>query len=140
MKFRFDGYNHLVRLEKGELLMAELTKLIKEEKITGAWVSGLGAAIWAELGYYDLENKQYKWKRLDQLLEITSLQGNIAWNDSEPVIHIHGTFSDEEHRAIGGHIKELEVGGTCELLLHRWYQPDLKRRDDPNTGLTLLDL
>lgn len=141
MKYRFDGYNWLVRLEKGELLVEQLTKLVREEDIKGAWVSGLGAAQWAELGFYDLDSQKYKWKKLDQLLEITGLQGNVAWNDGEPALHIHGSFSDREMRTFGGHVKELQVGGTCEVLLHRWYEHEgLRRVQDDKAGLRLLDI
>jgi uncharacterized protein len=144
MKYKFDGYNWLVRLERGELLVEQLTQLAKDENITGAWLSGLGAAEWAELGFYNLHSKAYSWKRFDQLMEITSLQGNVAWSagqqKGEPVIHLHGTFSDENMQAFGGHVKELKVGGTCEILLHRWYEGKLQRSRDSETGLELLNI
>lgn len=141
MTYQYDGYNWLVKLKKGELLIESLTKLVQDEHIKGAWVAGLGAAMGAELGYYELETQQYHWKKLEEELEITSLQGNVAWRDGEPVLHIHGTFSRKDMSAVGGHVKELTVGGTCEILLHRWYETDgLSRSLDEETGLTLLDV
>lgn len=140
MTFKFDGYNWLARLQKGELLVDQLTKLIQEQNITGAWISGLGAAMWAELGFYDLGKKQYAWKKIGGPIEITSLQGNIAWQDDKPVLHIHGSFSDHEMRAYGGHLKELQVAGACEILLHRWYKEGLSRALDEDTGLNLLNI
>jgi len=127
MTYFFDGFNYLVRLEKGDLLVQQLTELVKQEKIKGAWISGLGGALWAELGFYQLETKEYEWKRLEKLLEITSLQGNVAWADSEPMLHVHGAFSDQNMQAFGGHVKELAVAGTCEVFLH------LMQRDQPLT-------
>lgn len=140
MTFRFDGFNHIVRLQRGELLIESLTKLVKEQNIGGAWVSGLGAARNAEVGYYELDKKEYVYKKLEGLLEVASLQGNIAWDGREPAIHLHGVFSDKDMRAFGGHVKELEVGGTLELLLHRWYQDKLLRFRDDDSGLKLLNL
>lgn len=140
MKYKFDGYNWIVRLEKGEKLADNLLNLIRQENIGGAWLSGLGAAQSVELGYYDLAAKQYHWKTVDQLMEITSLQGNVAWDGDEPVLHIHGTFSDENMVAHGGHVNDLVVGGTCEILLHRWYDGKLARSQDEDPGLKLLDL
>ena len=141
MKYRFDGYNWLVRFDRGEKLVEGLVELVKDENIRGAWISGLGAAEGAELGFYNLDTQAYEWKKLDQLLEITSLQGNVAWEGNEPILHVHGTFSDHSLQAFGGHVKELQVGGTCEVLLHRWYEQDgLKRSEDAETGLKLLDL
>jgi uncharacterized protein len=173
MTYKFDGYNWLVRFDRGDLLVEQLTKLVKSENIRGAWVSGLGGAQWAELGFYDLNKKAYHWKRFDQLMEITSIQGNVAWDGEptppkhggsknvtwqaassgatgseptnglrrpgEPILHMHATLSDETMQAYGGHIKELQVGATCEILLHRWYDSQgLKRAKDSETGLKLL--
>jgi uncharacterized protein len=140
MKYQFDGYNWLVRLEKGELLVNSLTQLVRHEHITGAWLSGLGGAQWVELHFYDLPAKQYHWKKLDHLLEIDNLQGNVAWEGDEPALHIHGTFSDAEMNAYAGHVKELEVAATCEILLHRWYKEGLTRTFSEEVGLKLLDL
>lgn len=138
MNYIFDGYNYTVTLERGELLIASLMKIIKDRDIHSAWINGLGGATWVQLGFYDLEAKQYSWKRFDQLLEITSIQGNIAWQDNEPVIHTHGTFSSSDYNAIGGHIKELQVGGTCELHLHTIFGNKLHRLNDRKSGLDLL--
>ena len=141
MTYRFDGYNWLVRLQKGEKLVESITKLIQDKDIKGAWISGLGGALLAELGFYNLETKEYQWHVFDELMEITSLQGNVAWSDDQPMLHIHGTFTKADFSAIGGHVKELTVGGTCEVLLHRWYEEDgLTRSLDEETGLTLLNV
>lgn len=141
MTFRFDGFNYVVRLEKGELLVESLTQLVKDEQITGAWLSGLGAALWAELGYYDLDSQEYIWKRIDQTVEITGLHGNVAWLDDEPKLHMHGSFSDRDMRALGGHVKELAVGGTCEVFLHMMQgQQKLRRVHDDTVGLPLLNV
>ncbi|MDB5163663.1 MAG: hypothetical protein JWS12_280 [Candidatus Saccharibacteria bacterium] len=102
---------------------------------------GLGAARWAEIGTYNLETKDYKWQKLDGPLEIISLQGNVAWEGDEPVLHIHGTFSDDKLQTYGGHIKELEISATCEIFMHHWWGEDrLTRLPDDETGLKLLDL
>jgi hypothetical protein len=140
IKSGHDGYNWLVRLNKGDLLVSSLIEFAREQQIRGAWVSGVGGALWAELGFYDLEQKQYHWQKLDQPLEITSLQGNLTLTANGPALHIHGTFSDKNMQAFGGHVKELAVAGTCEILLHRWYKDALTRSFDDEVGLQLLDL
>lgn len=140
MNYQYDGFNWLIRLKKGELLVENLVKFARKEKIKGGWISGIGGALWAEVAYYDLQAKGYEWKRLDKALEVTSLQGNIAWDNKEPTVHIHATFSDTNMQSIGGHLKELQVGGTCEIFLHNWFQDNLTRLHDDETGLKLLDL
>lgn len=140
MVYSFDGYNWVVRFDKGDLLIKGLEELARKENITGAWVSGLGAALSAELAFYNLETKRYQFKKFSKTMEITSLQGNLAWQDNQPALHLHGSFSDEGMNAFGGHIKELEVAGTCEVLLHRWYGDKLERNPDENTGLSTLQV
>lgn len=140
MQSRFDGYNHIIRLDKGELLIDSLSKWAIEKGVAGGWISGIGAARWVELGYYDLKKQNYNWKKIKDLVEIDSLQGNLAWIDDTPAIHLHATFSDSKMRTTGGHVKELEVGGTCEVFVHATFGPQLTRFLNKDTGLKLLDL
>lgn len=140
MKFRFDGYNYIVRLEKGEQLVSSLVKLIKEQKIPTCWINGLGGAERAEIGFYNLETQEYEWRKVNEPLEIVSLQGNITWAANEPSLHIHGAFSKRDGNTVSGHVKEVIISGTCELFLHRWYGENLTKKVDPDIGLKLLDL
>jgi uncharacterized protein len=95
MTYQFDGYNYIVRLERGEPLVEKLTAFVIDQHIAGGWVSAIGGVEWVELGYYHIDTKKYEWRRFDQVLEITSLQGTIAWVDDAPALHLHGSFSDE---------------------------------------------
>lgn len=140
MKVRPDSYNGLVRLNKGEELIASLNQIVQEQNLPSCWVSGLGGAASATIGFYDLETKQYQWQEITEPMEITNLTGNLAWQEGEPIWHIHGTFSKKDMTAIGGHIKQLVVSGTCEILLHKWYADKLIRAEDTDTGLKLLDV
>lgn len=140
MIYKTDGYNWLVRLDRGELLIDTLTRLFKENDLPSVWLSGIGGAAWAELAFYNLDSQKYRINKINKLLEITSLQGNAAWEGDQPLLHIHGTFADERMHGLGGHINELEVAGTCEILLHRWYGDQLNRIKDQDTGLKLLDI
>lgn len=140
MTYRFDGYNYLVRLNKGELLVESLTKFATETQLGGAWVSGVGGALWAEIGFYDLPNQRYQFQKVERLLEITALQGNLSLKEGEPAFHLHGTFSDDHLQAIGGHVKELCVAGTCEIYVHTIFGEPLTRTPNDEVGLPLLNL
>lgn len=137
MKTYADGNIHLVVLKKGEKLFESLARFVKENDIKSAWFNGFGAAMEVELGYYDLSNQKYEWKKFDGPLEITDLQGNIAQKDGKPAFHAHGSFSDDSYNVIGGHIKRLVVAGTCELLITP-LNLNLTRELDEEVGLDLL--
>jgi predicted DNA-binding protein with PD1-like motif len=141
MKYLFDGFNYFVRFDKGEQLLAGLVQFASENKLDGAWLSIIGGALEMELGFYELETKTYQWQKFTGLYEIVSLQGNLAiGEDGQPIFHLHGVFSDSKYQTIGGHVKELVVGGTCEVFVHCSDGKTLNRKHDPQTGLNLLDL
>lgn len=140
MNHVFDGFNDVIRLQKGERLMGCLEKFVQENELPGAWVSGLGGASDLTLGFYDLDKKEYQWQMFDGLREVVSLTGNISFDeDGRPVFHLHGVFGDRQFQTIGGHVKDLTAGATLELFIHRTYKP-LRRKADGDTGLELLDL
>ncbi len=141
MKYRFDGYNWFGVLEKGEELVSSLNDFVKKEKVKGGWIFAIGACSEVEAGYYSLETKDYRFQKYRQNMEILNIQGNISWNAGEPAIHLHGTFSGEDGKAFGGHVKSLTVSATCEVFIHDWFGKDrIERKFDKSIGLKLLDL
>lgn len=139
MNYRRTQNDILIRLSRGEKLIENLNLVATREKLPAAWLQGLGGTESAELGFYDLETKEYRWRTFPDLMEITSLQGNLAWVDDTPKWHVHVTLSGRDYGAIGGHVKELVVGGTCEIRLCA-FDTSLVRRHDEAIGLDLLDL
>ena len=105
----------------------------------GGFITGIGAVLEAELGYYDLPSKRYAWKKFSNTQEIVSLTGSISTSENKLNLHAHIVLSDEHYQAHGGHLKEATVGGTCEILLRR-FDTKLQRQYDKETGLNLLDL
>lgn len=127
----------ILTLARHENLFDELEDYAKRHNLGGAWLSGLGGAEVVELGFYDLASKQYLWQRYEKALEIVSLTGNLAWVDQKPFWHIHGVFSDKDMSTVAGHVKFLQVGLTCEILLTPLEQSYGRKHDD-ETGLKLL--
>jgi len=124
-------------LERGEELHASLTECAKTTGLKSAWLSGLGGAMRATLGFYDIETKSYAWKDYAEPLEILSLSGNLSLVDDAPFWHIHGVFSRRDSIALGGHIKEMVIGLTGELRITP-ISTDMRRTLDDETGLKLL--
>lgn len=140
MTHSFDGYNYLVRLAIGERLSEVLEQFFAESKIEGGWVSGVGTASEVQLGFYELNAKDYKWRTVGRTMEIASLAGNIARDDQGKMMyHLHGVFASSDYTTTGGHVKDLIAAATVELFIHRSHQP-MHRRNDEATGLQLLDL
>ena len=140
MTYTFDEYNYVIKLRKGEHLAPALEQFCDETGTTGGWLSGLGGAQQVTLGYYDLDRKQYEWKTFDGLREAVSLTGNLAADEQgKMMFHLHGVFGDRDFQTIGGHVKDLVVGATLELFVHRTWKP-LARKTDPEVGLQTLDI
>lgn len=139
MTYQFDSYNYLVRLQKGETLVSALNELAQKEQLKSAWLQGMGAAQTVVLGYYDLPNQKYLWHEIDELAEITSLSGNLAWVDGEPYWHMHGVFGGKDYQSRSGHVKDLTAGATVEIFVHP-FRKQLTRSHDDETGLNLLDI
>lgn len=140
MKYSFDGFNYLMRLDQGEKLLESIERFAAETKLEGAWVNGLGGSLQATLGFYDLDKKEYDWREFEGLREVVSLTGNLARDENgELVVHLHAVLSDREFRTVAGHLKDLTAGATLELFIHRAYQP-IRRKFDEKTGLKVLDV
>lgn len=139
MKTKQISQGWLVRLEKGELLVGALLNACTDHNVQSGWLQGIGAVSELELGFYDLEHKEYHWKKFNQLLEITSIQGNISQLDGVLTLHLHGNFSDQNYQVFGGHVKEAVIGGTGEFIIAP-FDDELSRSHSDEIGLNLLDL
>ena len=137
MKELANSNGTIIVIQRGEEVISRITNYAREYSLKAAWVSGLGGAGTVTLGFYDIETKSYQWKAFDTPLEILNLTGNLATADGQPFWHVHGTFGGRDYQAIGGHVKELVVGLTCELLVTPLDNP-LTRAFDEETGLKLL--
>ena len=130
--------HHFIVLKKGQEIFEEITEFCRKHQINSAYFSMIGAVSQAEIGFYDLEKKQYYFKKFNEDLEICTATGNISLFEGSPMIHAHGTFSDKEMAATGGHIKSAKTAGTCEIFLVPLNRK-LVRKHDPNTGLNLIE-
>lgn len=141
MKYAYDGFNYILRLDKNESLSAMLQQFAAETQTKGAWMSGIGTATELTIGAYRPESQDYKWQTFKKQFEIISLQGNLSTNqDGKPFFHLHGSFGDSDFGVIGGHLQDLKVLVTLEMFIHRTDGLPLRRKLDDKTGIQLLDL
>jgi predicted DNA-binding protein with PD1-like motif len=134
------GEGHLVRLERGEKVIASLRRFAKRYRIGFAAFRAIGTLDQVTLGYYDSDSQAYRNQALDEAVEVLNLSGNISRGaDGEHIVHAHVTVGGPDYTALGGHVVEATVGPTLELVVDTW-PTSVQRRHDPDTGLDLWDL
>lgn len=117
MKTFESGNTVLVVLEIGEDINAALETLAAQYNNRFATISGIGACDYVELNFYDVHNKKYDMKVLDEDVELISLMGNLTLKEGKPFAHIHGTFGDSNYQTWSGHVSKAIVSVTAEITV-----------------------
>jgi predicted DNA-binding protein with PD1-like motif len=138
MRFRKAGGAYIVRLDAGERIIESLTALCADEGIQAASITGVGTCVQAELGSLDWETKAHRPRKFEDHGEIAALVGNVSVQDGRPVVHLHATLADAECRAFCGHLHEAVIKATGEIIITP-LPGELRRKNDPDTGLNLID-
>lgn len=132
------NFNRIIqgRLFKGDEIISEITKILKEKSINSGLISGIGAVSKAKIGYYDQKTRQYMSKEFCEPMEILSLKGNVSLKDGEPFAHVHIILSKEDYTTIGGHLFEAVVF-AFEFEIIELHGKSYERGYDEDTGLFL---
>ena len=127
----------MVRLEKGEDVHEAFTRLMREKKIGGGSVLGIGTITDVTLGYYDLEKREYLKEHFAGEYELINLTGNLSHADGQPLLHAHVVLSGADMKAFAGHLFAGIIAVTGEFAVTvadtKW-----QRAFDKETGLKLL--
>lgn len=137
MQYTTKEKTHIIKLEKGENVMETLTTYCKEHKIKNGYFRGIGAVEYVKCGYYALDEKTYHFTEYNALYEVVSATGNVMLKDDEPFIHLHAVFTDTTNQAFGGHVEEMRVGVTLEIILEE-LDTSISREYDEEIGLFLI--
>ena len=127
----------LIRCDIGDEIVACLKAFAAENKIYSGTILGIGSIKDPELGYYDIEKKEYIKKQFEGDYELLSLAGNFSRLGNEIVLHCHVSVSDAQFHVIGGHLFHAQVAVTTEFYI-RPGGVELNRGLDDITGLNLL--
>ncbi|MEC9488226.1 MAG: PPC domain-containing DNA-binding protein [Halanaerobium sp.] len=117
MEYRRFNDKYILRLERGEEIVAALQEFCQQEEIELGWVQGIGAVGQATIGLFETAKKEYHSIQLQGDHEITSLCGNISTMDGEVYLHLHITLADDEYRLRGGHLSSAVISATGELVV-----------------------
>ena len=129
----------VVRLERGEELVASLAKLAKEEKIFSAWVRGTGSLAWVELTRHDQRRRRAEPpQRFDGPCDLLSLEGSLSRGGAGgPLLHVTlSRRTDNGVDVLGGQLLGAEVF-AIELTIECFDDVRLERAMDDATGLAL---
>ena len=138
MQIIFDSKEKsIARIDKGEECLSVLKSLAKERNKSFTFTI-IGACSMVELGFYHPKTKEYSSKEFNaDSIEILSVNGTVAWFESEPLIHAHGVFSDDKYETFGGHVARMIISLTGETAIE-WLSEKILKKYDEETGLKLL--
>ncbi len=136
MEYRRFGKNYVVRLDKGEEVIASVKKLCQKEGITLGTIAGLGATNKVTIGLFNPETKVYQQMDLSGPMEITALLGNISIMKGEVYLHCHINVCNAQMQVFGGHLNECFISATGELQI-TVLEGRVEREKDEEIGLNL---
>jgi uncharacterized protein len=133
-----DGRWALV-FDKGDDPVAELERFAREQRLTAASLTGIGAFEEVVLGFFDRDRRDYDEIPIRQQVEVLSLAGDVAVEGDGPRVHVHVVVGKRDGSAHGGHLLRGRVWPTLEVVLTE-SPAELRTAHDPETGLALIDL
>lgn len=140
MQYKKIDANHiLVRLFRGEEIMASLLKVAEEAEISFAMIQGLGAVDEAVLGLYDVTTKEYTETALHGVFEVISLTGSLDKMDGKHYGHVHIALGTTAGKTYGGHMVSGRIGITGEIVL-TLLGGEVNRIRDEELGINVWDL
>lgn len=138
MEYKQFANKYILRLDRGEEIVASLKTFCEKEKISLGSISGLGAVNKAVIGLFNCEEKKYYKTDLSGDFEITSLLGNISTMDGEIYLHLHIALGDDKYNVKGGHLNSAVISGTGELIIEK-FDGSVDRSFSEEIGLNLYD-
>lgn len=130
----------VVVFDTGEEVVSALLRFARDQELTAAHLTAIGAFRRVTLGFFDPATREYKRIPIEEQVELLSLVGNIARNDNgEPKLHAHVVVGKSDGTAHGGHLLEASVRPTMEIVVMESSQ-HLRRRMRDDVGAALLDL
>ncbi len=132
-----NSWHEILRFDGGDDVVAGVLEFAEKQKIESGWVYAIGSSKEVELGFYDLDKKEYLKKVFSEPLELLNAEGNLASMNDKRILHWHGVFGRADYSTIGGHIHNMTANATVEVFIHKLNE-HIKREHDVDTGLNLL--
>lgn len=138
MEYRKYGDTFYIRMDRGDEIIEKILMVCKEEGIHSCTFNGIGGCGKAEIQTFIPETGTFEMRRLEGMLELVSLNGNVITDENgEYYHHTHAVFAykvGEDHRVAAGHMKSIMVSYTAEIELRLVVDGEIKRKYDSETG------
>jgi predicted DNA-binding protein with PD1-like motif len=130
--------NYAIILAKGDEVMSGLTDFARQNKVTSASFTAIGAFSHATVAWFDDARKEFRLIPIKQQVELVSMIGDIALVNDQPAVHTHVAVASSDGTVRGGHVINAFVFPTLELFMTVYPTP-LHKESDKATGLKLID-
>jgi predicted DNA-binding protein with PD1-like motif len=130
--------NYAIVLAKGDEVMSGLTDFARQNKVTSASFTAIGAFSHTTVAWFDDGRKEFKLVPIKEQVELVSMIGDIALSGDRPAVHTHVTVASSDGTVRGGHLINAYVFPTLELFM-TVYPTALHKQLDEATGLMLID-
>lgn len=134
MDYRKFGSKVVLRVDRGEEVVASMKKVCEELGIKAASAMGIGAADQITVGSYDTVKQEYTSQEFKGEYEIVNMTGTITNMGDELYLHFHITLTDHHMHAVGGHLNSAIISGTGEIVMDI-IDGHIDRSFDSNVGL-----
>ncbi|HEX2830591.1 MAG TPA: PPC domain-containing DNA-binding protein [Burkholderiales bacterium] len=123
--------------DTGDEAVSTLTRFARDQNLSAARFTAIGAFSDVVLGYFDWAKKDYERIPVAEQVEVIALLGDIALKGTEPQVHAHVVVGLRDGTTRGGHLLEAHVRPTLEVMLTE-APAHLRRVHDAETGLALI--
>ena len=122
----------------GDEILSGLKEFAQQYAVKSAHFTAIGDASSAKFGWYDKSKKMFRVIELKEPAEITSLIGDIALYNNEPVVHCHINLAIKDGTIHGGHLLEAFISPTLEVIITTEPVP-LYKKLAPEFGALVID-
>ena len=121
-----EGNIAIAKFNEGEI-MENLRMAMRELNAKSAIIiNGIGQLENSIIGYFDGEN--YIKKKIEEPVELVSLQGNIGMDGKKHIIHAHAALALKDGTILGGHLMTGNVKIVNEIVLYILGEIKIERR------------
>ena len=138
MEYRKYGDTFYIRMDRGNEIIEKILMVCKAERIHSCIFNGIGGCSKAEIQTFIPETGTFEMRRIEGMLELVSLNGNVTIDENGDYYHhTHTVLAYKvgaDHHVAAGHMKYILVSYTAEIELRPVVDGEIKRKYDPETG------